>query len=202
MAGMFDMDREKAEELMRDFAEALDEGDSEPVEMLVCGAMSLVLQGMLNRPTRDIDAVAVISTEKGRLKPLAPIVDRRFTEARARVALAHGMPDKWLNFQSRTLLDNGLPDGIVERGVVFEYGPKLRIRLCSRLDMVALKMWGSMSVERERDIEDLIVMKTADAEVMFAVNYCLGKDADKRRIKEVLERIGHGDMARELDQTD
>lgn len=198
MPGEFTIDKKKAETLLAQLGEALERIGAEPVEILVCGAMSLVLQGIVNRPTTDIDGIGFVLSEEGGLVLEKPSMQQAFREARARVAVANNLPARWLNFQSRTLMDNGLPEGILERASVSDYGPKLRIRLCSRLDMIALKMWAAIDVEREVDLIDLRVLQITRQEAEFCITYCLRNSAEKERLVEVLEAIRHGELAREL----
>jgi hypothetical protein len=200
MPGQFVIDKKKAEMLLAQLGEALEDMDAEPVEILVSGAMSLLLQGMVNRPTTDIDGIGFVLAEEGGLVLEKPSMQQAFREARARVATANNLPARWLNFQSRTLMDNGLPDGILERALISDYGSKFRIRLCSRLDMIALKMWAAIDVTREVDLVDLRVLRVTRREAEFGITYCLQNSAQRERLSEVLEAIGHGKLARELFQ--
>jgi hypothetical protein len=74
----------------------------------------------------------------------------------------------------------------------------LHILLPCRLDLVALKMWGAVG-RGHPDIEDLKEMEPTEAEAEYGIAYCLDKGTDRKTLADVLEEIGHGDLAKRLD---
>lgn len=198
MPERFFIDKERAELLFSQLGEALQEGGSDPIDILVCGGMALIMQDLVVRPTTDIDGIGCVVDEEGSLVLRSPDMQHAFRQARERVAAANELGNRWINFQSRTLIDNGLPEGILERALKSQYGPKLRIRLCSRVDIVALKMWAALDPKRDVDLKDLLSLKVKRDEAEFGARYCLGNQAEKNQVAKVLEAIGHDEMAREL----
>ncbi len=198
MSGQSFIDKGRAELLLRQLGEALQDMDSDPIEILVCGGMALIMQGLVVRPTTDIDGIGFIDDEEGSLVLRSPDMQHAFREARERVATANSLGNRWINFQSRTLIDNGLPEGIVDRAIVRQYGPKLRIRLCSRMDIIALKMWAALDPKRDVDIKDLIGLRVTRDEVEFGARYCLENQAEQSQVAKLLEAIGHDELAREF----
>lgn len=99
--------------------------------------------------------------------------------------------------QSRSLIDDGLPPGIIDRAVVREFGSKLTIRLVSRRDMVFLKMKAAAS-RGEPDISDLTEMKTTAEEAQAGFEWCLEQEYPRADLLNVLEKIGYGDLAKRL----
>lgn len=77
-------------------------------EIVVVGGGALQLLGLITRPTKDLDVVALV--RDGRLEgadPFPPDLAR----ARDDVANALGLPRDWLNPGPSDLLTHGLPEG-------------------------------------------------------------------------------------------
>src|SRR2546422_6649516 len=88
-------------------------------ELVVIGGSALLAVGLISRPTRDVDIVALLA--KQTLidpRPLPP----ELISARDRVARDFGLPENWLNASPADLLDFGLPEGFVERLERRDYG--------------------------------------------------------------------------------
>ncbi len=98
--------------------------------MVAVGGSSLMLLGLLERPTRDLDIVALV--EFGRHVKASPLPGP-LVEAAADVGETLGLGDMWLNAGPSELLDLGLPAGFGERVEARRYGA-LTLRLASRAD--------------------------------------------------------------------
>lgn len=195
---MFDLDAEKAEKMLSSLGEILEEQDIGPFDIVVCGSMAMILQGLIDRRTTDIDIIGLLKESDGEVRIEMPALERAFLDARQRVATFFDAPRTWLSVQARTLLKNGLPEGLVERAEVRSYGRMLNILLPCRLDLVALKMWGAVG-RGQPDIEDLKEMEPTEEEAECGIAYCLEKETDRKTLSDVLEEIGHGDLAKTLD---
>ncbi len=191
------MDGSLAEELLSALGSALGNSDSEDVDILVCGSMPMILQGMISRRTRDVDGVAFVVLDADRPVPTKPLPASSFRQAVGRVAAIHGVQSNWLSFQSRSLLDDGLPDGIAERAIVRKYGDRLTIRLISRYDIVLLKMKAA-AARGEPDRGDLIEMNTTPEEALAGFEWCLEQGYSRADLLDVLEEIGHAELAGRL----
>lgn len=141
------MDGDLAEKLLRALGSGLEQADAEPVDILICGSIALILQGIISRRTRDIDGVAFLVKEKGELVPRSPFPEPAFRRQMERVAAVNKVQRNWLSFQSRSLIDDGMPDGTIDRAAVRSFGSKLKIRLVCRQDMIFLKMKSAASEE-------------------------------------------------------
>lgn len=191
------MDGSLAEKLLRALGSALEKTDAERVDILICGSIALILQSIINRRTRDIDGVAFVVLRDGELLPGSPLPEPAFRQAMEQVATVHNVQRNWLSFQSRSLIDDGLPPGIIERAVVREFGSKLTIRLVSRRDMVFLKMKAAAS-RGEPDNSDLTELKATAEEAQAGFQWCLEQGYPRADLINVLENIGHGDLAKRL----
>jgi Nucleotidyltransferase of unknown function (DUF6036) len=188
------MNGETAEEMLQALGEVLDE-QQEKTDLLVCGGMALVLQNMSERPTRDIDAMGQVVERNGDLELHKPVLSRSLRDAIERVGILYGRGRNWLNTAAILLHDEtALPEGMVERAEVREYGGCLVIRLCSRQDMVSLKMWAAVG-RSGPDIEDLKEMGVTEEEVLEGYKWCVAQGADDEALRVIIEEVGHGGLA-------
>jgi hypothetical protein len=171
-----------------------------PYDIVICGAMALLLQGMVDRPTRDIDGLGLVVDEGGSLELKKPLLDKEFYKAVERVGSLFHEGRLWFSTAATTLHDDTrLPKGLVERAQVRHYGSRLTIRLCSRQDMVCLKMWAALR-RGEPDTSDLIEMRISEEEAGKGALWCLEQDGEALpEIRKLLEELGHGKLAERLD---
>lgn len=192
------MNGEEAEEYLEALGSILEKESGEPLDILVCGGMALILQGLIDRRTRDIDGIALVTEKDGAYVLKKPHLKKAFKKALRRVAAVYGITPNWISFQARTLLDDGLPPGIVERAEVRRYGEKLTLRLISRYDQVHLKLKAAIAREGP-DAGDIREMGATEEEIAAAAGWCLELGYSRREVKEALERIGCGEIAERID---
>src|SRR5713101_9436449 len=88
-------------------------------EVLVVGGSSLLLLGVITRPTADLDVVGL--ADGGIYRNADPLPDP-LAGAVADVGLALGLAPNWLNAGPASLMDFGLPVGFEERVTIRRYG--------------------------------------------------------------------------------
>ncbi|MDD3717530.1 MAG: hypothetical protein PHP28_02560 [Actinomycetota bacterium] len=193
------MDHLKAETMLSALGTVLEQQEADPVDVVICGAMVLLMQGVIARPTRDIDGLGMVVEEGGSLVLRKPLMPDEFAAAVERVGNLYGEGKHWFSTAATILHDDTeLPPDIVERAEVRHFGERLTVRLCSREHMVCLKMWAAID-RGEPDIGDLIRIKVSEREARTAAEWCLEQDAEKMpEILAVLEELGHEKLAREL----
>lgn len=124
-------------------------------ELIVVGGSALLALGLIERPTRDVDIVALRSgRDLVAPDPLPPAL----AGARDRVARDFGLISSWLNTGPAGLLDLGLPEGFVDRLERRVYGPALAVSFASRLDQIHLKLYATVDQgpgKHERDLRAL-----------------------------------------------
>ncbi len=99
-------------------------------EIVAVGGGSLLLLGLISRPTADLDVVAFI--EAGRyVKPA--IRPRDLADAARATARVMGIREDWINTGPAALLDFGLPARFANRTVERRYGGLVAARSCSML---------------------------------------------------------------------
>lgn len=191
------MNGDRAEEMLMALGEVLEQQGSEPFDLVVCGGMALVMQDLIARPTRDIDGIALVVQEGGSLELRKPLMSREFHAAVERVGVVYGKGRNWLNVGAISLHDTRLPAGLAERAVKKQYGSRLVIRLCSRADLVSLKMWAALW-RSGPDIDDLREMGATKEEAIAGFEWCLEQDGEREDLLLILREIGHGELAERL----
>ncbi len=193
------MEYKKAEEMLSALNTVLEEQGTEPVDIVICGALVLLMRGVIERPTRDIDGLGVVEEKGGSLVLGKPLMSKEFNQAVERVGNLYGEGKHWFSTAATILHDDTeLPPDIIDEAEVRRFGDRLTIRLCSRQHMVCLKMWAAID-RGQPDIGDLVRMQVSETEARAAVDWCLRQDREKlAEIVAVLEEIGHGGLAGEL----
>jgi hypothetical protein len=108
-------------------------------ELVAIGGSSLMLLGIIRRPTRDLDVVALV--EDGQYLKARPLPEDLVAATRD-VGLALGLDERWLNAGSTDLLDFGLPDGVEGRVETRRYGG-LTLHLAGRKDQIFFKLYAT-----------------------------------------------------------
>jgi hypothetical protein len=111
----------------------------ESYDIVVIGGSALLALGLVSRPTRDVDVIALAGSDG--FMPAEPLPGP-LAEACARVARDFDLPADWLNSEPAGMLRLGLPQGFAERLDRREYGPHLTVRFASRLDQVHFKLYA------------------------------------------------------------
>ncbi len=106
-----DLDRDDIAELLAALGELLG-SRGQRYELVLVGGASLLLRGVISRPTRDADVVA--GRRGGHVVPMPHLPEDLDRAVRA-VAEAYGVAPNWLNTGPQTLMDLGLPDGFETR---------------------------------------------------------------------------------------
>lgn len=110
-------------------------------EVVAVGGGALLLLGLLDRPTKDLDIVALAHGDDLRTsEPFPP----ELAQACAEVGRAMGLLPNWMNAGPTSLLDYGLPDGFVARAERRTYGGGLVVHVASRLDQIHLKFYAAV----------------------------------------------------------
>lgn len=150
-------------------------------DLVLVGGGALLLRGELQRPTADLDVVARV--ENGTLQASAPL-PAALIECVRRVGRALDLPfcprdsKDWLNAGPSYLTTMGLPEGFEGRLERRAYGP-LTIRIASRLDLIAFKIFAASDPQRSRravDVADLKLLAPTFKEVVHALRWCVRVD--------------------------
>ncbi|PKQ28317.1 MAG: hypothetical protein CVT63_03340 [Candidatus Anoxymicrobium japonicum] len=110
----------------------------------------------------------VVRDERG-LHVTPPSSIDGFNNAVQRVGNLYSEQPDWFNFAATNQLEMAMPEGLIERAQVRVYGNRLTVRLCSRFDMVHLKMMASLD-RGEEQTTDLIRMRPTEDEARAAAS--------------------------------
>jgi len=176
-----------------------------PVELVSCGGASLNLMGWVSRSTNDVDIICVAQVSNRKAVKMLPeeLLPPKFAALVAEVGRELGIKETWLNFGPAPLMEFGLPAGLERRLKRKSYGRCLALHLISRLDQIHLKMYAAMDPKSRLEIHlgDLLDLEPTATEAQAAVDWLLQRKtspAFRRKLKQVLDRIGHEKLAQQL----
>jgi len=178
-----------AEDLLRALGEQL-AAHGESYTLAVVGGSALLALGLISRPTRDVDVLAIVeNNELVSAQPLpAALLDAAHTVARD-----FGLSDEWLNPGPTSLLDLGLPDGFYEQAQHRIYGPGLEILFASRIDQIHLKLYATVDQGAGKHLKDLEALHPTEQELLDAAHWSRSHDPSEGYLsvlKQVLTHFG------------
>ncbi len=144
------------------------EARGEVHELAVIGGGALLVLGLVDRATKDLDVVARV--EGGQWLTAEPL-PVRLAEAVRDVASALDLSDDWLNAGPTELLALGLPAGFAERASLRRYGG-LTVHFASRTDQVAFKLYAAVDQGPDsKHFSDLGKLAPTPAELLSAARW-------------------------------
>jgi hypothetical protein len=142
-------------------------------EAVAIGGSSLMLLGLINRPTRDLDLAALVW--QGKYVKADPL-PADLAEAARDVANALGLPANWLNAGPTSLVDTGFPEGFASRVEVRRYGG-LSLNIASRYDQIFLKLYAAADQwPGSKHADDLRRLEPTRAELIAAARWTISQD--------------------------
>ena len=139
-------------------------------ELVVVGGASLLLRGVIARPTRDVDVLGAREAS-GAIVRLDPLPEP-LAHAVADVGLVFGLPPDWLNPGPASLLDLGLPDGFAGRLDAVRTG-SLVVWVAGRFDLACFKLYAAADrwPARDRHLDDLAALAPTPDELLVAARW-------------------------------
>jgi len=158
--------------------------------IVAVGGGSLLLLGLISRPTADLDVVAFI--EAGRyVKP--DILPADLADAARATARVMGIREDWINAGPAALLDFGLPAGFADRTVERRYGG-LVVHLAGRRDQVFLKLYAAVDQgPSSKHFQDLVALSASHEELLDAARWTMTHDTSpgfRNELLKALARLG------------
>lgn len=191
--------REMLEKALSLLGEKLEFDRAGPVSLVVCGGSSLIALGLVDRTTKDVDLLALMSAE-GLLMPSEPLpsaVSQAVTEIAGQLDL---FPN-WLNGGPTDLLKWGLPEGFHARLTRRDYGRCLTVWHTSRIDQIHFKVFAAADSGPGRHVDDLLKLNPTRVELLSAARWALTQDASEGFVlvlKEMLKELGHDAITHEI----
>jgi hypothetical protein len=156
--------------------------------LAVVGGSALLALGLISRPTRDVDILAIV--ENHELVSARPL-PTTLLDAAHTVARDFGLPDEWLNPGPTSLLDLGLPDGFYERAQRRIYGPGLEILFASRVDQIHLKLYATVDQGAGKHLDDLEALHPTDQELLDAARWSRSHDPSEGYLSVLKHVLAH-----------
>lgn len=158
-------------------------------ELVVIGGAGLIAVGLIERPTRDVDVVA-LATDRG-LESADPLPSD-LREAAHRVAADLDLEEKWLNAEpSSGLLELGLPEGFRSRVHTRHFGVSLTVHFASRIDQVHLKLYAVVDQGPGRHLDDLQALNPARDELLTAARWTRTHDPSEGFLAELQRALAY-----------
>ncbi|MBE0418353.1 MAG: hypothetical protein IBX63_11365, partial [Coriobacteriia bacterium] len=152
--------REAIEDALKAVATQLEIRGQGHFELVVIGGAALIVLGLLDRPTRDVDVLAVgeADDDGGVVFVKSDPLPDALSDAAAAAARDFGLEPSWLNSGPADLLDHGLPPGFFGRMTSVRYGPRLVVHVPAREDLVPLKVYAAADSGVGRHTGDLAAL--------------------------------------------
>jgi hypothetical protein len=155
-----------------------------PYELLAVGGSSLLLLGLIDRPTGDLDIIALLENGAFRKLDQLPVP---LSVAAGQVAVALGLAENWLNTGPASLMDFGLPKGWEGRVVTRQYGG-LCLNLPAREDQICFKLYAAVDRgPNDKHFEDLKNLDPTEHELVFAARWTVTHDPSEGFRGELLQ---------------
>jgi hypothetical protein len=165
--------------------------------VLAVGGSSLLLLGLIHRPTGDIDVVGII--EGGHYVKADPLPGP-LAAAADDVGNALGLDEKWLNAGPTSLLDFGLPKGLEERLTVRRFGG-LEVHVPGRPDQICFKLYAAADQgPLSKHFSDLVELSPSPEELMKAARWAITHDTSVAFRGELLGALN--ELGLEVDDAD
>lgn len=196
--------KKEIETVLMALSEQLDVEGISVLEMVVCGGAALNILGYVERTTKDIDIIAFVDRNKEnsvflvKASPLKPAL----VVAAKRVQKDFNLPENWLNDGPASVMDFGLPEGLMGRVETRSYGKNLIVHFLSRYDQIHFKLYAAVDWGR-RDVHysDLVALNPIAEELEEAARWSMTHDSSegyKEVLKDFLRKIGHTNVAKRL----
>ena len=178
------LDRGTLSDALAAMGDLLAEGGHE-FEVVAIGGGSLLLLGLIERPTKDLDLVGLFAGDQlVKPVPLPPALREAADDVGQLMKLSPG----WFNAGPASLLDLGLPKGFLERTVRRVYSG-LTVRLASRYDQVCFKLYASADDSpRGKHFADLKELAPSADELRAAASWVITHDASEG-FREILRQV-------------
>ena len=148
-----------------------------PIELKICGGGALMIMGISDRETRDVDVI------------LPKLPESLITFARE-IAIELNLTEEWLNNGPENLIRD-LEKGWEDRCELIYKGNALKIFILGRKDLIATKLFAYCDRE-EADFEDLLKLRPTQSELDQLYHWVLNRDASEYwppRVEKQLKRL-------------
>lgn len=143
-------------------------------EIVAVGGGGLLLLGVIRRPTKDLDALALV--EDGEYQLARPLPDELRVAVEDTAAVLN-LANDWLNPGPTDQLKQGLPPGFRGRTSRHEFGG-ITVHLAGRFDQICFKLYAAADHgPRSKHVADLIDLAPSPQEMHDASVWVKQQDA-------------------------
>jgi hypothetical protein len=197
-------DKQGIEAALSALSEELLKAGVRRLEMVVCGGAALNVLGYIKRTTVDVDIMAFVDENKNGITILNKTtpLESEFLKAVERVRNNFNLSEHWINASPASVIDFGLPNGLMDRVETRIYGENLIVHFLSRYDQIHFKLYAAADQTR-KDVhyQDLIDLNPTKEEFEAAARWCMTHDISavfKEVLIDLLTQLGHKDVAGKL----
>jgi len=122
---------------------------NEERSLIICGGASLILKGILNRATEDVDV-------------LLPRIDKKLKDISIRISKQLNIGENWIN-GGAAQYSFCLLQGWENRTENIYNGKALKVSSIARIDQLSMKFYAVF--DRPRDLDDLKSLKPQKSEI-------------------------------------
>jgi len=177
------------EEALATLGEVLD-ARGHRFEVVAVGGGGLLLLRVIERPTKDLDLVGVL-TPAGLVS--AEPLPAELVSACRDVAAPLGLAPDWINPGPTQLLDLGLPHGFLARVSKRTFGG-LVVHLAARFDQIHFKLYAAVDQgPRSKHFQDLLKLAPTPDELVAAARWARThdpSDAFREMLLQALQALG------------
>ena len=156
-------------------------------EVVAIGGGGLLLLGMITRPTKDVDLVALV--DNGNFVS-AKYLPKPLLDAIAEVGTALQLGKNWINAGPSDLFLMGLPNGFADRMNTNHYGG-LTLHLAGRFDQICFKLYAVVDQgPQSKHFADLKSLKPTQTELQTAARWCKTHDVSEEFATNLSEALG------------
>jgi hypothetical protein len=149
----------------------------EKYEVVAIGGAGLQMLGVIDRPTQDLDLLALL--EGAELVEITGALPDGLQQAITDVARVLGLSDDWMNSKPSQTMQFGLPEGFQSRLERRAFGA-LGLSLASRLDQIHFKLYAAVDDSpRGKHFADLRKLKPTRDELLTAADWAKTHDTSE-----------------------
>lgn len=190
------------ERIFQALSEQLDALNAGIIEIVVCGGAAMNVLGYVQRTTEDVDVIAFVDKNQDGNPHLtkAKPMKKELLHAAQLVARDFNLKDNWFNSAASSIMDFGLPAGLLERTEKRSYGKNLVVHFLTRYDQIHFKLHAAVD-RGGKHVDDLLALKPTADELEAAARWSMTHDVSegyKTLLKSFLTQIDYIDVADKL----
>lgn len=182
------MDKKQLNIYLNELGAVYEQLGGQKIDLGICGGAGLILTGLIDRTTKDIDTLFPVSWPQ-ELTRAVEVISKNF-----------GLSKDWINRGPDMLTSMGLPDGFMGRAEMVKFGKKLTVYFASRYDQIFFKVYASAD-RGGYHVDDLLALNPTEEEMLAAARWCLTHDTSdgfKTILKDMYEKLEYGEIAKKI----